>query len=53
MELKNEFDHLESENFVDKKMWVTPEIEVYDIVEMTQAGDYTEDTPLDNTFGYS
>ena len=52
MEIKNELGQDEFENVLEKKNWVSPEIDVHDIVEMTQSGDYIADT-LDSNSGYS
>ncbi len=47
----NKQNVLESVN--EKKSWITPEIEVHDIVEMTKSGPFAPAAPLDQTFGYS
>jgi hypothetical protein len=53
MEIKNELGQDGSVNVVEKKYWVSPEIEVHDIVEMTQSGDYSEKPPFDLESNYS
>jgi hypothetical protein len=41
------------EDVIEKKKWITPEIEVHDIVEITQSGPFVVGVPVDGALGYS